>query len=83
MEQMGQMAPLGAAIYGSLILVIEGIGRMFWTLSHILKDIEKWRQEGRQEGREELIRELVEQSVNLPPEIIKEIDASSNERPRR
>ena len=85
MEQMGQMAPLGAAVYGSLILVIEGVVRMFWALSRILDDIEKrrqQRQEALKEGREELIRELVEQNVQLPPEILAEVKDHPNEPPK-
>ena len=70
MEQMGQMAPLGAAVYGSFMLVIEGVLRMFWALSRILKDIEKWRQEGRQQ----VIRKLQEQKVDVPPEILRELE---------
>ena len=101
MEQMGQTIPLGAVVYGSLILAIEGIGRMFWAIAQREKDIEKGRQEGhregrqegqregrqegqregRQKGREELIRELLEQKVDLPTEILRELE--DLDRPRR
>ena len=73
--------------------MIEGVDRMFWALAQREKDIEKGRQEGRkegrqegrekgrQEGRAELIRELVAQSVNLPPEILKELESLPKESP--
>ncbi len=67
---MSQIVPLGAAVYGSFILVLEGEGRMFWAIAQREKDIEK----GRQEGRAELIRQLVEQNVDLPPEILNEVN---------
>ena len=51
---------------------------MFWALAQIAKDIEKWRQEGRQQGREEgrqqVIRKLREQKVDIPPEILRELE---------
>ena len=53
MAAMGQTIPLGAALYGSLISILEGIVRMFWALGQIAKDIDKWRSEGREEGREQ------------------------------
>ena len=77
--QMGQIVPLGAVVYGSIIFVIERAGRMFWALAQRQKDIEKGRKEGRQEGRERLIRQLVEQDVPLPPEILAEVKDRPNE----
>ena len=76
--QMGQIVPLGAVVYGSIIFVIERVGRMFWALAQRQKDIEK----GRQEGRERLIRQLVEQDVPLPPEILAEVKDRPNEPPK-
>ena len=76
--QMGQIVPLGAVVYGSIIFVIERVGRMFWALAQRQKDIEK----GRKEGRERLIRQLVEQDVPLPPEILAEVKDRPNEPPK-
>ena len=61
-------------VYGSLIFVIERLGRMFWALAQREKDIEKGRQQGRQEGRAEVIRKLREQKVDIPPEILRELE---------
>ena len=55
---------------------------MFWALAQRQKDIERGRQEGRKEGREEgrkegredVIRELLEKKVDIPPEILKELE---------
>ena len=52
-EGMGQAIPLGAAIYGSIISIFEGVVRMFWALGQIAKDIDQWRSEGREQGRAE------------------------------
>ena len=79
---MGQIVPLGAVVYGSLIFAIERLGRMFWALAQRRKDIERGREEGRQEGRERLIRQLVEQDVPLPPEILAEVKDRPNEPPK-
>ena len=84
---MGQAIPLGAALYGSLISILEGIVRMFWALGQIAKDIEKWRSEGREEGRQqgreqgrqELLKQLVERNIELPQELLKEINGHPNE----
>ena len=80
---MGQAIPLGAAIYGSLISILEGIVRMFWALAQIAKDIDKWRaegrEEGRQQGRQELLKQLVERNIELPQELLKEINGHPNE----
>ena len=80
---MGQTIPLGAALYGSLISILEGIVRMFWALGQIAKDINKWRAEGREEGRAEGRREvlklLAEQNIELPQELLKEINGHPNE----
>ena len=92
---MGQTIPLGAAIYGSLISILEGIVRMFWALGQIAKDIDKWRsegreqgrvegreegrQQGREQGRQELLKQLVEQNIELPQELLKEINGHPNE----
>ena len=80
--QMGQIVPLGAVVYGSIIFAIERLGRMFWALAQREKDIERGRQKGRQEGRERLIRQLVEQDVPLPPEILAEVKDRPNEPPK-
>ena len=53
LEGMGQVVPLGAAIYGSVIAILEGVVRMFWALAQIAKDIDQWRSEGREQGLQE------------------------------
>lgn len=68
--EMGQIVPLGAVVYGSLIFTIERVGRMFWALAQREKDIEK----GRQQGREEVIKKLREKKVDIPPEILRELE---------
>lgn len=88
--EMGQIVPLGAVVYGSLIFAIERLGRMFWALAQREKDIERGRQKGREEGREEgfeeawgkLIQLLAEQNVSLSPEALAEIKDRSKEPPR-
>ena len=50
------------------------LGRMFWALAQRQEDIERGRQKGREEGREEVIRNLREQNVDIPPEILKELE---------
>ena len=68
---------------------------MFWALAQREKDIEKGRQqgreegrqqgreegkeEGRQQGREEVLRKLQEQSVDIPPEILRELEEFDRE----
>ena len=52
---------------------------MFWALAQRQKDIEKGREEGRQQGREEVIRKLLEQKVDIPPEILKELEDLARE----
>ena len=83
MAAMGQTIPLGAALYGSLISILEGIVRMFWALGQIAKDIEKWRaegrEEGRQQGRQEVLKQLAEQNIELPQELLKEINSHPND----
>ena len=89
--QMGQVVPLGAVVYGSLIFVMERTGRMFWAIAQREKDIEQGREQGREEGREqgreqgreELLRDLLERNVDLPPEILRELeDLDRNHRQR-
>ena len=82
-EGMGQVVPLGAAIYGSVIAILEGVVRMFWALAQIAKDIDQWRSEGREqglqeglergrkEGREEVIRLLEAWNIELPEELLR------------
>ena len=81
LELTGQIIPLGGVIYGSGILVLEVSGRMPWALSAWHKDKEKWRKVGREEGlkkgREEVIRELLERGVELPPEVIRDLEERS------
>ena len=76
---MGQAIPLGAALYGSLISILEGIVRMFWALAQIAKDIDKWRAEGREQGRQEILKLLAERNIELPQELLKEINGHPNE----
>ena len=78
---------MGAVVYGSLIFVMERTGRMFWAIAQREKDIEKGREEGREQGREEgrdeLLRDLLERNVDLPPEILRELeDLDRNHRQR-
>ena len=88
--EMGQIVPLGAVVYGSLIFAIERLGRMFWALAQREKDIERGRQEGIEKGREEgfeeawekLIQLLAEQNVSLSPEALAEIKDRSKEPPK-
>ena len=61
--EMGQIVPLGAVVYGSLIFAIERLGRMFWALAQREKDIERGRQKGREEGREEGIQKGREEGI--------------------
>lgn len=87
--------PLGAVVYGSLIFAIERLGRMFWALAQREKDIERGRQKGREEGREEgiqkgreegrdeVIRKLLEKNVDIPPEILKELEDLERDSGRR
>ena len=48
---------------------------MFWALAQREKDIE----EGRRQGREEVIRKLRGQNVDIPPEILKELEDFARE----
>ena len=95
LEGMGQVVPLGAAIYGSLIAILEGVVRMFWALAQIAKDIDQWRsegreqglqeglergrKEGREEGREEVIRLLARHNIELPEELSRNGDGQAGE----
>ena len=87
---MGQIVPLGAVVYGSLIFAIERLGRMFWALAQRRKDIERGRQEGREEGRQEgfqegwekLIQLLEERNFTLPPEILGEFKDRPKDPPK-
>ncbi len=82
LELTGQIVPLGGVIYGSGIMVLEATGRMLWALAERQRDIDRGREEGRAEGRregrqegmEEAIRKLLERGVDLPPDVIKDIE---------
>ncbi len=89
LELTGQIVPLGGVIYGSGILVLEATGRMLWALAQLAQhrkemtrireeSREKGRQEGREEGRqegvEEIIRRLLERGVDLPPDVVNDIE---------
>ena len=63
LEGMGQVVPLGAAIYGSVIAILEGVVRMFWALAQIAKDIDQWRSEGREQGLQEGLERGLEQGL--------------------
>ena len=80
---MGQIVPLGAVVYGSLIFAIERLGRMFWALAQRQKDIEKGRQQGIQKGRDEVIKKLLEKEIDIPPEILKELQDLDQDTPQR
>ena len=43
---------------------------MFWALAQREKGIEK----GRQQGREEVIRKLLQQKVDIPPDVLRELE---------
>ena len=67
----GQVAPFGAAIYGSLILPIEiGVRTMFWAIQQVLNQNDKIRKD----ERRRLIQELLNQSVDLPLSLQKEAE---------
>ena len=61
LDLAGTLAPLAAAVYGAIVLTIEGGIRVFWALAQIEKDRKTFRAEGREEGREEGRQELAEQ----------------------
>ena len=66
----GQVAPFGAAIYGSLILPIEiGVRTMFWAIQQVLKQNDKIRKD----ERRRLIKQLLDQG-ELPPSFRKEAE---------
>ena len=66
----GQVAPFGAAIYGSLILPIEILVRtMFWAIQQVLKQNDKIRKD----ERRRLIQKLLDQG-ELPLSLQKEAE---------
>ena len=70
----GQVAPFGAAIYGSLMLPLEiGVRFMFWAIQQVIKQNDKIREEGRKEGRRQFIKQLLDQG-ELPPSFRKEAE---------
>ena len=84
LESAGQCAPWGGVIYGSAILFLEVLTRMLWTLATRHKDMEKSRKEGREEGREEgrkegrerILQALMDRGVELPPDILEELNGT-------
>ena len=82
LELAGQLMPMGAACYAAVILVIERLGRMFWTLAQIKKDRERFRREGLELGREDerarIERDLAERGIEVPPEAIEIIRSPVN-----
>ena len=88
LELAGQTVPFGGIVYGSSILVLEVTARMLWALAQRYTDMEKARKEGREEGREEGRKEgreegrervllaLMERGVELPPDILEELNGT-------
>ena len=67
----GQVAPFGAAIYGSLMLFLEiGVRFMFWAIQQVINQNDKIRKD----ERRRLIQELLNQSVDLPLSLQKEAE---------
>ena len=67
----GQVAPFGAAIYGSLMLPLEiGVRTMFWAIQQVLNQNDKIRKD----ERRRLIQEMLNQSVDLPLSLQKEAE---------
>ena len=48
---------------------------MLWALAQRYTDMEKSRKEGHEEGRERVLRDLVARGVELPPDILKGLNA--------
>ena len=85
LELTGQAIPLGGVLYGSGILATEVLFRMLWALAQRQREIDRARREGveegrekgREEGREETIRRLLERGVDLPAEVLKDLEEST------
>ncbi len=80
LELAGQTAPFGGIVYGSAILVLEVTGRMLWALAQRYTDMEKARKEGREQGRERILKTLVERGIELPPDLLEELNGSKSGR---
>ena len=78
LELAGQTVPLGGIVYASSILVLEVTARMLWALAQRYTDMEKARKEGREEGieegRERTLMALAERGIELPPDILDELN---------
>ncbi len=76
--------PFGGIVYGSSILVLEVTARMLWALAQRRKDmdqarkegLQEGRKEGREEGREKTLLALMERGIELPPDILEELNGT-------
>ena len=76
--------PFGGIVYASSILVLEVTARMLWALAQRYTDMEKarkegreeGRQEGREEGREKVLSALAKRGIELPPDILEELNGT-------
>ena len=67
----GQAVPFGAVLYSTIVLFLEGGGKLlFFALAQRKGEIEK----RHLEGRRQLLRELIEKEVELPPDLRKEAE---------
>ena len=84
LELAGQTVPFGGIVYGSSILVLEVTARMLWALAQRRKDmdqarkegLQEGRKEGREEGREKTLLALMERGIELPPDILEELNGT-------
>ena len=84
LELAGQTVPFGGIVYASSILVLEVTARMLWALTQRRKDMDRARKEGREEGREEgleagrerTLLALMERGVELPSDILEELNGT-------
>ena len=91
LELAGQTVPFGGIVYGSSVLVLEVTARMLWALAQRYTDMEKARKEGREEGRKEgleagreqgrdrILQALAERGVELPRDILDDLNGSRQE----
>lgn len=90
LELAGQTVPFGGIVYASSILVLEVTARMLWALAQRYTDMEQARKEGREEGREQgreegreegqekVLSALAKRGIELPPDILEELNGTSS-----
>ena len=67
----GQAVPLGAVLYGSSVLLLDGgVKLVFYALAQRRKEIEK----RHREGRRQLLQELIDKDFKLPEDLKKEAE---------